>query len=216
MVQLFRRIDERLHIRRLLYSDAVNLRAACRHRLSAAVGNQSFGDVDEAIAESCDRLVLGHVVARGVLVDVLDIPTLFSHPRVAFDDTDNRSCRGGVAVGIPAEVERRPKGLNEVAPAVEQGGDGAGGVQFVAVVVAHAAVDGVFLLDAGQVAPVGRVFLVPEADVMDERRNTLLRIEGFRPASMIFSTSFVMKAVAIMVVNIWVVWAGSPSMPTWM
>ena len=135
----------------------------------------------QPIAETSNRLVVGHGVPGAVGVAVEDRPALGVHPAAASNHTQDRAAGRGVVVGIPAEVEGQSKRRCEVASAEKQRCNRRGGVQLVAILVAHrlAAVARIAVADtAADGLPIVRLGPTPVARSADDGMDLALGIDG--------------------------------------
>ncbi len=148
--------------------------------LAAVFLDGDAGGFDGQVFQAGEGFVHRHVVARGVAVDVFDVPALFIHPAAAFHDADDRGGGGGVAVGIPAEVESGAERFDEIVVAVDDGGDDAAGVELVTIFFAD---DAALCLPASfhggaSFFPIVWVVVAPFADGDDDIGNFAVRIDG--------------------------------------
>ena len=173
-------VGERLDVGRFLRADAIDNFAVAEGLLAAIFDYDAAGDFDDAVGEAGYGFVFGHTGPCCVAIDVFDLPVLLLHPASAADYADNGAGGGGVVVGVPAEIERVRERLDEVTLSIKQCGDGGGGAEFAAVLVAGPVfVEGVFIFDeaAGR-APIIRILFVPGTHIGDDSADEAIGVDG--------------------------------------
>src|SRR6267378_6161913 len=130
-----------------------------------------FGHGHQPVAVAGNGLVLRHIVAAGVAIQILDVPALRLQELVSLDDSEDGAGGGGVIVRVPAEIERMADGLYKVTVTVHQRRDRGGAVEpdpvAVAPVVPAIAAVPILGEPAGN-APVLGVLARPLAHVGDD------------------------------------------------